>query len=212
MTNELNYQGKPIREWIDALTAGDATSQVLSAGVLGDFGEQVMSIVPLIRDALETMVLTATVPELRAAASEALVRIGPVAHSPVPVLIDNLQDEIPSVRWNSARALGEIGIDALNAIASLTGRALHDPNPRVRVESAVAIWRIDRRVHRVVPQLIEALKEHDEVIRWIAADCLGDVGTDAHEAIPALQAALQMPYKTRLIHIGIATALERISS
>jgi HEAT repeat protein len=42
---------------------------------------------------------------------------------------------------------------------------------------------------RVVPALIQSLKDHEGDIRWSAAIGLGGFGEQAREAIPALQAA-----------------------
>jgi HEAT repeat protein len=243
MSEEIQFRGMPLGEWIGTLTEAAPTERGLAAAVLvrcvrggsalfplsgralkegtaadrarvatllGEAGGGMMALVPMLRDALETTVLTADDPALRTAASEALVRIGPYAHSSIPVLVDNLNSQVASVRWTSAHALGEIGPDALDALAGLTGSAYNDPSPRVRVEAAVAIWRIDRRTRRVLRPLIDALQDPDELVRWIAAECLGDIGTDAAEALPALETALTLPYATRLMRMGIETAMERI--
>ena len=45
-------------------------------------------------------------------------------------------------------------------------------------------------VDRVIPALIESLKQPDSDIRWSAAIGLGTFGDQAKEAIPALQAIL----------------------
>jgi HEAT repeat protein len=194
----------------DVLKQADIVTRVRTAATLGEFGSRLLMLVPGLRAALRAAVLTATDPDVRSAASQALVQIGPHARSPIPVLVDNLKDQLPTIRWSSANALGEHGPEALHAVPALTAAALHDPDRRVRVEAAVAIWRIDRRHLRVVPVLSEALADPDEVIRWIAADCLGDIGADAQEATPALREALKLPYRTRLIRMGVAMAMERI--
>ncbi len=46
--------------------------------------------------------------------------------------------------------------------------------------------------------------------RWIAADCLGEIGPEAREAIPALQQVLAGPLRSRMIRMSIALALQRI--
>jgi HEAT repeat protein len=194
----------------DVLKGGDAVTRAQTAVALGEFGSRAISIVSVLRSALRKAVLTAGDAEERSAASEALVQIGPQARSVLPVLVDNMNDELPTIRSTSANSLGEMGPSAREAIPCLTSVALNDKVPRVRVEAAVAIWRIDRRSNRVVPVLIDALREADEVVRWIAADCLGDIGADARDALPALREALNLPYRARLIHIGVATAIERI--
>jgi len=210
MHHEISFRDKPLQAWIDRLHEGDATTQAQAAMLLGELGGRLTGAIAVLRSSLEAKVLTASDPDLRTAASEALVRIGPTARSPLPVLIDNLKDDVSAVRWSAAHTLGELGLGALDAIPALTNRALYDSDARVRVVSAVAIWRIDKRYHRVVPQLIEALKDPDEIIRWVAAECLGDIGPQAQESVSALEAALQLPYRTRLVRMGIETALERV--
>jgi HEAT repeat protein len=197
---------------VSVLRQSDACTRARTATILGDFGSQTLNIVPVLRSALRTAVLTSDDSDVRFAASQALVQIGPHARSPVPVLIDNLRDELPSIRWNSANALAELGHQATEALPTLTSIALNDAVMRVRTEAAVAIWRIDRREQRVVPVLMEALADPDELVRWTAADCLGDIGSAAREALPALEAALSLPYKTRLMKMGVSLAIERIES
>jgi HEAT repeat protein len=52
--------------------------------------------------------------------------MGPKAHSAVPALIIALDDEDVGVRLNAARALGQIGAEAEEAVPALM-RALKDP-------------------------------------------------------------------------------------
>jgi HEAT repeat protein len=87
---------------------------------------------------------------------------------------------------------------------------VYDPDPRVRLEAAVALWRIDRSAGKVVPTLIKALRAEDELLRWIAADCLGDIGPEAADAVPTLLAALRENFKLGMIRLGVALALQRI--
>jgi hypothetical protein len=49
------------------------------------------------------------------------------------------------------------------------------------------------------------------MIIWIAADCLGQIGPEARDAVPELQRALRRPYKIGLIRKGVALALQRIT-
>jgi HEAT repeat protein len=88
--------------------------------------------------------------------------------------------------------------------------ALWDEDPAVRVEAAMALWKIDRKGPLVIPALIKALADDNELICWIAADYLGQIGPEARQAVPALQHALRRPFKMALIRKGVALALERI--
>jgi hypothetical protein len=61
---------------------------------------------------------------------------------------------------------------------------------------------------KVVPALIEALKEKDGDIRWSAAIGLGSFGDQAREAIPALQTAQRD--KDARVREAAGVALSRI--
>jgi HEAT repeat protein len=80
----------------------------------------------------------------------------------------------------------------------------------VRVEAAVALWKIDRKGAVVIPALIKALGDDNEMLCWIAADCLGQMGPEAREAVPALRQALLRPFKISLIRKGVTLALQEI--
>ena len=140
----------------------------------------------------------------------ALLQVGPEPDSEVAGLIDALQNELDVLRFHAAIALGNLGRDAEPAVSVLIHTALWDQDPGVRVEAAVALWKIDRTGPLVIPVLIKALADDNELICWIAADCLGQIGPEAHEAVPALQQALRRPFKMALIRRGVVLALERI--
>lgn len=193
-----------------ALKDASAATRAQVATALGELGAEAMWLLPGVRASLRSHVLTDRDESVRTAALQALVQLGPEARTQVPALIDTLKDQLPYVRLSAAHALSQLGAEAKPAIPALTGVALHDTDSRVRLEAAVAIWHIDKRPGRVVPVLIEALRDADEVHRWIAADCLGEIGPDAAEAVTALQDALRTQYNSRLIHMSIALALERI--
>ena len=55
----------------EALKEGDAVTRARTAATLGEFGSRIMSLVPVLRSALRTAVLTADSPDVRSAASQA---------------------------------------------------------------------------------------------------------------------------------------------
>jgi HEAT repeats len=61
---------------------------------------------------------------------------------------------------------------------------------------------------RVVPALIDALKDRDADVRWSAAIGLGYFGEQARDAIPALQAATRD--RDARVREGAGVALSRI--
>ena len=62
----------------------------------------------------------------------------------------------------------------------------------------------------VVPALARALGDANELVCWIAADCLGQIGPAAREAVPALRQALRRDFRLSLIRTGVLLALEHI--
>jgi hypothetical protein len=67
---------------------------------------------------------------------------------------------------------------------------LRDPELAVRVQAGAALWRVGRRLVPALPALVEGLRSGDEIIGWTAADCLGDMGAEAADAVPGLLEAL----------------------
>lgn len=204
----------------DALQALSALSQCLppedtarrlaAATALSQLGSRFLLLLPQIRARLRQAAILERNDEARRQLLDALVHIGPQPQSRMPTLVDTLKDALPAVRMSAAEALKEMGPTAREAIPALTAVALYDPVLRVRVEAARAIWHIDPRLPRVLPVLIEGLSDSDEMTRWIAADCLGEIGMEAEEAIPALRRALQAPLRSRLIRMSIILAMQRI--
>ena len=67
--------------------------------------------------------------------------------------------------------------------------ALWDEDPAVRLVASMALWKVDRKGPLVVPALIKALDDANELICWIAVEFLGEMGPAAREAVPALRQA-----------------------
>lgn len=192
------------------LRHADRSVRARATTILGELGAKMLASLPSIRAALRTIVLTDSDEEIRSSALRSLALIGPESQGNIGALVESLRDGLSYVRISAAHALGQLGAKARDAIPALTTALLYDGAPRVRLEAAVAIWRIDRRSVRVLPVLMEALEDPDEVTRWVAADCLGDIGPEAAEAVPALQRALSEPMRSRMIRMSIALALQRI--
>jgi HEAT repeat protein len=188
----------------------DSADRAALMTVLGRVGAQVQAAVASVHALLKTEVLTDATEEVRSAGLNALSLLGPRTKTDVPALMTALRDELDDVRLGAARQLGEWGPDARDAIPALIPLTQYDADPRVRSEAAFALWRIDHRPSRVVSALIASLLQPDEVARWIAADCLGEIGPDAREAVPALLEAYRLPTRSGLIRVSIRLALERI--
>jgi hypothetical protein len=109
----------------------------------------------------------------------------------LPQLIAALNDnsDRPSydtIRANSAKTLGKFGVTAKAAVPALV-RRLKDENGYIRVDSAVALWRIEQHT-TAVPSLIAELKNEDRNIRSRAVSNLGDIADAENSSvvIPAL--------------------------
>ena len=125
-------------------------------------------------------------------------RLGPAAKAAVPELMKTLRDGTDgpkqplgnSIRRCAARTLGEIGPAAKAAVAALV-KGLQDPNGYVRVDSAVALWRIEKHPN-TVPALIAEVDNKTWDIRLHAVVALGDVAgaENSAAAVPVLMKSL----------------------
>jgi HEAT repeat protein len=190
-------------------TDRDVRVRVLTA--LGNFGGQAHRVMPVLRAALKETALKDDDESVRNHAAHALLQVGPEPDSEVAGLTDSLHNELEALRFHAAVALGNLGRDARSAVPALIHAALWDVDSAVRVEAAAALWKIDRRGPLVIPALMDALEDDNELVCWMAADFLGQVGSEARVAMPALQRARRRPFKSGLIRKGVVLALERIS-
>src|SRR5262249_1513076 len=140
---------------------------------------------------------------VRAEAVRALLRAGPQPATEVGPLIDALHSEVDIVRFHAAAALGDFGPDGRPAVPALIHASLWDEEPAVRVGAAVALWKIDRKGPLVLHVLTKALDDVNELICWVAADCLGQMGPAAREAAPALRQALRRDFRLSLIKAAV---------
>jgi HEAT repeat protein len=138
------------------------------------------------------------------------LRAGPQAATQVSALIDALYSEIDVVRFHAAISLGALGSAGRPAVAALIHTSLWDEDAAVRVEAAMALWKIDRKLPLVLHVLGKALEDANELICWIAAERLAQLGSAAREAVPALRQALQRDFKVSLIKKAVLLALESI--
>src|SRR5262245_30227866 len=177
---------------------------------LATFGEQAQRTLPVLRAALKNAALRDSDESVRRHAVHAVLQVGPQPASDVAALMDSLQDELEIVRFHAALALGDLGRAAEPAVPGLIHAAVWDEDAAVRVAAALALKRIDRGGPLAIHTLTEALGSDNELVCWIAADELGQLGPQAREAVPALQNALRRPFKMALVARGVALALQRI--
>lgn len=107
----------------------------------------------------------------------------------VPALSRVLADPDPRVRENSARTLGDLGLDAETALPALRALA-NDPERVVRERAAESISAIEKSAltfrSATLPQAIAELDSADPITRVLAAGRIEDFDSRASDAIPAL--------------------------
>jgi HEAT repeats len=177
---------------------------------LGDLGGEIRRVLPALHAALRHAALNDGDDGVRAEAGRALLRAGPQSTTEVGALVDSLHSEIDIVRFHAAIALGSLGAAGRPAVPGLIRAALWDEDSAVRLVASMALWKVDRKRPLVVPALIKALDDANELICWIAVEFLGEMGPAALEAVPALQQILQRDFRISLIKTGVLLALERI--
>jgi HEAT repeat protein len=138
--------------------------------------------------------LTATLadpdPELRRESLFALGAIGPPSAKATAKIVAKLTDDDQEVRHAACYALGKIGPDARAALSNLrTAMDSDDEFMRMAaVWSSLKISPKDEELQKkAVPHLVEGLKDVREHVRLECAFMLGELGSVAKSAIPALQ-------------------------
>jgi HEAT repeats len=116
-------------------------------------------------------------------------------------LIRSLRYNDLDIQWQAAAALGEMGTDGIDHLIEALRKAR---NKQVKLGIIEALGEI--RDARAVPDLIRALKDKDNEIRWEAALALGEIGDTG--TIPALIDCLKD--EDRYVRYATAIALEKI--
>ena len=196
---------------LSLLKDSDPHIRLRAVTALSDLGGEVRRVLPALRSALREAALHDGDDGVRAEAVHALLRSGPQPATEVAALVDALHSAIDIVRFHAAIALGDLGPAGRPAVAALIHASLWDEEPAVRVEAAMALWKIDRKGPLVLHVLIKALDDANELICWIAAERLGQLGSAAREAVPALRQALGRDFRLSLARMAVRLALERIA-
>jgi len=99
-----------------------------------------------------------------------------------------LDDDDVHNRRLAARALGEMGQDAIETLPALEKvLAKSGEDGVVRFVTAVSIWQMTHEIRRVMPSLLSMLRSRNLDTQYRAASALEIIGPPALGAVPSLQ-------------------------
>ncbi len=174
-------------QWTAQLAAQDFRIRWHAAYMLGELGPKAAEAVPALHKILEKK---AEQEYVRGMAAWALGRIGPAAEVEIPLLAETMYSRGHiAVRRNSVEALGNFGPAAKSAVDELI-KLLGDDDEVTRVNTAVALWKIERHP-KAVPALLEMLRKGKSPEPYHAAVALGFMVSEADATAPALIEALR---------------------
>jgi HEAT repeat protein len=162
------------------LKDSDDTTRRLITKALSNIGAPDKADIPFLREALKDSINL----EVRIYAAEALGLIGPKAQSAAADLVKALEDRDALVRQNAARSLGQIDADRTTVPA--LAKALEDKEQGVRIAAAESLTTARTLAARDIAFLLKVLKHQDAQARALAARALGDLGSQAKEALDKL--------------------------
>ena len=120
----------------------------------------------------------------------------PESRPAIPALIRALADPAMEVRYAAADRLGEIGLDAEEALPPRR-RAAEDSNETVRTSAGRAIRAIEAKANdfrtKLLPGALEDLASPDPDVRRGAAEALARFGPRSAPSVPALTRLLDDP-------------------
>jgi HEAT repeat protein len=121
--------------------------------------------------------------KVRVRAADLLARTGPAGKAGIPVLTVMLGDRDGQLRSASAQALAAMAPDSLPAI---TRELKNAADAGVRWMCLDALARSGGHAGRVIPQIVEALRDADAGVRFKACETLRPHIGGAHAAVPTL--------------------------
>jgi HEAT repeat protein len=131
--------------------------------------------------------------QLRRAAAEAIASLGPEM---IPRLRTLLDDTDARVRESAARALAGIGVPARSLAGKLLER-MREGEAAVRIQAALAYWRVEGESEPPLALLDNLLKDVDINERWEAVEAIGLIASEARPAIRGLTEVLVNLLKDR---------------
>jgi HEAT repeat protein len=164
----LKKLGKRAVPGLIEILKSKSEQRTLAAGALGEIGPDAKAAVPLLVDLLQDE-------KCREAAALALGRIGGLdAKEAIPILLKLLDDDDELMRMAAATALAKTGKDAVSPLLDfLKGQSSH------RFLAAYALGEIGPDAKPAIPLLVDLLDDDDKILRMTAATAVGKFGKDA---------------------------------
>ncbi len=154
----------------NAKQTSDVNVRIQAIMELADFGAKAE---PALSDLLDA--LAAKNEDLRLNASIALAKIGKPAIAPVSKL---LTDDDADLRFYAVWTIGSIGPDAKSAAPTII-KLMNDKNDSVRRKAAFALGRLAGDPDKTISVLIDAFKDENDDVRQSAGDALSKFGKSA---------------------------------
>ncbi|HLJ94892.1 MAG TPA: HEAT repeat domain-containing protein, partial [Gemmataceae bacterium] len=192
----------------EAVGSADAELRMDAALAMAYMGGQAKEVLPVLLDVIQTRNHP-----LRIRALEAVARLGPPSEMTLSALVRGLWEEGAS-RIKASEVLGRMGSAAKSAVPSLR-ELLKVADLDSRLAAAVALWKIDHQAAESVPALVAGLKYSATPVQRNAltlpgrfgtlspspgdppceraAEALGQIGSEARAAEPALTEAMNVP-------------------
>ena len=157
------------------------TALIDAAIFLGDMGSAARAAMPILAEMLRTSVYReeplAWHEDMRVLLALLITQIADPPEQAVAALREALQAEDESLRWGAARALGELGQVASEAIPALTALLTNEQEfETIRVEAAYSLAVMGDPLHETLPALTQAFESKDWWIRAYMIRILGEMG------------------------------------
>ena len=170
-----NTQKARIRRVLFDLARHDPAIEVRAAAIgaleAGNTRKEGQILAEIITDDMELTV--------RAAAADALIRMGPVAHEFSQEIIQSVREEFPQATLSTVVVLAKFGWPASGALGDL----LSHEDLSIRRAAAGALDILGSDAAEATTKLINALSDDDESICYLCIKSLGHIGTQAQPGI-----------------------------
>lgn len=195
-----NGTPETVRAIIPLLKSQDSMVRSCACRALGNFGSVSKDAVFALREALKD-----EESKVRCEVLYAIREIGPDAKDAIPDLIAKLSDADMGVREQAAIGLQKFGADAVPLLVQAT----KDENIDIAMSSVQLLGTIKPVEESTIRAMAEAMENKDSGVRFMAANTLGEQGTEAAKAsFPALAATMKDP--TKEVRYAAYRSLEKL--